>query len=42
MKEFHEKYGVLIEDYAAIGSGHFTMREDKHKDVSVLEDAVIK
>lgn len=42
VNEFHQKYGIYVESYGSIGSGHFTMREDKHKDVSVLDDAVVK
>ena len=42
MNEFHQKYGIYLESYGSIGSGHWTLREDKHKDVSVLSDPVIK
>lgn len=37
-----EKYDVLIQCYGSIGSGHWTMQEDRYKDVKVLEDPVIK
>lgn len=42
VKQFHEKYGIKIQAYAAIGSGHWTLREDCHKDVNVLTEPVIK
>ena len=42
VNEFHKKLGVFIQSYGSIGAGHFTMREDKHKDVSVLADPVVK
>lgn len=40
--EFHEKYGIKIVSYAAIGSGDFGAKPEKYKDVSLLDDAVIK
>lgn len=42
VKEFHTKYGIYLECYASVGSGHFNLREDRHKDVSVLDDKVVK
>ena len=42
VNEFHQKYGIHLESYGSIGSGHWTLREDKHKDVSVLNDPVVK
>ena len=42
VNEFHQKYGIFVESYAAVGSGHFTRRKEEYKDVSVLDDAVIK
>ena len=32
--EFHKKWGVAVECYASIGSGHFNLREDKLMDVN--------
>lgn len=40
-KQFYDKWGVIIEDYGAIGSGHFKLREDKLMDVSVLAEPVV-
>ena len=31
-----------MQSYGSVGAGHFTAREGKHKDVSVLDDAVVK
>ena len=42
VNEFHQKYGIFLESYASVGSGHFTRRKEEYKDVSVLDDAVIK
>ena len=42
VNEFHHKLGVYIQSYGSIGAGQFTMREDRHKNVSVLSDPLIK
>ena len=41
--EFHHKYGIKIEGYAAIGSNHaVTKRAEKIQNLNLLEDPVIK
>ena len=43
MIEFHHKYGVKVECYAAIGSNHAVQkREEKIQNLNLLEDPVIK
>jgi diketogulonate reductase-like aldo/keto reductase len=41
VKRFHTKWGIYVEPYASIGSGHWTLREDKFQDVNCLKDPVV-
>ena len=42
VNEFHQKLGIYIQSYGSIGAGHWTMRKDEYKKVSVLDDPTIK
>ena len=39
--KFHQKWGIYIQAYASIGSGHWWLRPDEFKSINCLTDPVI-